>query len=219
MHRIILISTRHDECGFCTIDGLYTIINMLSPDIIFEEIPPSFFDKYYVTKVCRNLETDAISKYLENYNIPHIPVDSDNVPPDSFFEDLKYMFERVEGLTDINGFNYRTFSDRNSKYAKMYGFQYFNSNHCIGIQNEIDDAIEKSLQKINDEKLYQTHKKWKDVNDERENKMLQNIYNYSKDHIFENAIFTLGFAHRKSIMQKIPKYEETTKIKLNWNFI
>ena len=218
MHNITLLGTRHEEAGFCSLKELYKIFERINPDVIFEEIPPSCFDEYYVAKTRRNLETDTINKYLENHNILHIPVDSDNVPPDSFFEDLGHLHKCVEDLADINGFNYRTFSDRNSGYSRMYGFQYLNSIHSIDVQDEINNAIVNGLQKINNEKLYQTYKIWVDINDERENKMLHNIYNYSKEHIFENAIFMIGFGHRKSIMQKISEHEKTSEIKLNWIF-
>lgn len=218
MHNITLIGTIHKERGFCTSNELYKIFEAINPDVIFEEIPPSYFDKYYVTKTRRNLESDTVVKYLGSHNIQHIPVDSDDVPPDSFFEDLEYLYKRIESITDINGSKYRYYTDENSLSIKINGFQYINSNDCIAIQNEIEDSIKNSLIKINDEKLSQIHQEWIKVNENRENKMLQNIYNYSKQHTFNKAIFMIGFAHRKSIIQKIAKYENTSEIKLNWSF-
>jgi pheromone shutdown protein TraB len=46
--------------------------------------------------------------------------------------------------------------------------------------------------------------------------MLQNIYNYSKGNQYNQAVFLIGAGHRKSIMQKITKYEKLSEIKLNW---
>ena len=46
--------------------------------------------------------------------------------------------------------------------------------------------------------------------------MLDNIYNYSKDHSYDKAIFTLGAGHRKSIMKKIQEYNLKENFKLNW---
>ncbi|MCL2311331.1 MAG: hypothetical protein FWC41_02410 [Firmicutes bacterium] len=218
MYNITLLCTRHEEAGLCTLIELYRIFEAIKPGVIFEEIPPSYFDEYYVAKTRRNLETDTVNKYLENHNIPHILVDSDNVPSDSFFMDLQNMHERIERLRDINGYNYRTSIDKSNDYARMYGFPYLNSIQCIGVQDEIDDAIEKGLQKLNDEKLFLTHKLWKEVIDKRENEMLQNIYTYSKKHVFENAIFMIGSGHRKSIINKISEYEQKSEIKLNWIF-
>ena len=218
MYNITLLGTRHEEVGFCTSNELYKIFETIRPDVIFEEIPPSFFNEYYVTKTRRNLESDTVLKYLEHHNIPHIPVDLDDVPSDAFFKDLEYMYNSLENLVDINGFNYRNFSNKNSMYIRMYGFPYINSNDSIAILNEIQDWTEKGLQMINDETLWKTFQEWLKVNEKRDNKMLQNIYNYSKEYTFNNAIFMVGFAHRKSIMQKIPEYEMNSELKLNWTF-
>ena len=218
MYNITFVCTIHKECGKCNSLELHRIIESISPEIIFEELSPSFFDKYYVTKIYKNLETDTIKKYIENCNIVHIPIGSRNIPSDSFANDVRYMYNRMESLTDINGYNYRIFDAKNSMYAGMYGFQYLNSIHCIDVQNKIDVAIEKCLQKINDEKLYQIYKLWKDSNNKRENEMLQNIYNYSKENQYNQAIFFIGAGHRKSIIEKIEKYKTQENIKLNWIF-
>ena len=218
MYNITLISTRHDEYGLCTHDELYKIIAAINPEVIFEEIPPSYFNAYYVAKTRRNLESDAINKYLENHNIPHIPVDSDDVPPESCFKDLQYMHERVERLTDRNGFDYRNSIDRNKSYTGMYGFKYLNSIGCMNLAKVTNDAIENGLQAINDKRLFEIRQLWKDVHDKRETTMISNIYNYSKEHAFDNAVFTLGSAHRASIIQKIQEHEKTSEIKLNWIF-
>ncbi|OQP51212.1 hypothetical protein A4R26_29815 [Niastella populi] len=85
MYNVILIGTRHEAIGKCNADELCKIIERINPDVIFEEIPPSYFDTFYINKSRRNLETDSINKYLESHIIKHIPVDSDDVPPESFF--------------------------------------------------------------------------------------------------------------------------------------
>ena len=218
MYNITLIGTRHEETGFCTSNELYKIFEDINPDIVFEEIPPSYFDEYYISKTRRNLESDTVQRYLENYNIQHIPIDSDDVPPESFFNDLEYLHEQIEGLTDINGFNYRNFNDKNTQYIKMHGFLYTNSDRSIAILDEIQDSIEEGLQKINDPKLFQIYQDWLKINEKRENKMLQNIYTYSENNTFNKAIFMVGFGHRKSIMQKIAKFEKRSNVNINWTF-
>lgn len=218
MHNIILICTRHSEIGECNINALHKIIERIEPDLIFEEIPPSYFDYYYITKTRSNLETDTINRYVENHRVEHIPIDSDDLPPESFFQDHKYLLERIEGLADRNGFDYRTLSDTKKMCIRNYGFNYLNSDQCVNINQEIYNAIERGLQKINDYKLFETFNLWNEINEKRENDMLKNIYKYSKDYSYEKAIFTVGSAHKKSISIKIEKYEEEEKIKLNWIF-
>ena len=128
------------------------------------------------------------------------------------------MFGRIEGLADVNGFNYRNLTDRNKMSIFISGFKHLNSVYCDFLNNEIQNAIEQGLLKLNDDKLLETFKLWKDINDNRENEMLQNIYRYSQDRSYARAIFTVGSAHRKSIMQKIQEYETKEELKLNWSF-
>lgn len=218
MYNITLIFTRHDEVGHCNSNELYKIIESINPEIIFEEMPPSFFDKYYISKIRNNLETDTINRYLQSNTVKNIPVDSDNVPADSFFQDHQNMLKRVEGLADINGFNFRNFTDRNRDYVTMYGFGYLNSNSCMNITAEINDAIDKGLQKLNDDKLFKTDRLFKEVNEKRENEMLQNIYDYSKVNCYDRAIFTIGAGHRRSLLKKIQDYQSGQTHRLNWIF-
>lgn len=219
MYQITLISTRHAEIGECNSNALYEIIERINPEVIFEEIPPSCFDEYYVTKSRRNLETDAVSKYLESHpNVEHIPVDSDDIPPESFFEKHQHLHKRIENLTDSIGYSYRSDIDTCRMKIAIHGFKYLNSIYYVNVCNQISYAIEEGLRKINKDELFQTQQLWKDTNDKRENEMLKNIYAYSREHKYSRAIFTLGAAHRKSIVQKIHECEAIKGFKLNWIF-
>ncbi len=46
--------------------------------------------------------------------------------------------------------------------------------------------------------------------------MLQNIYKYSKESQYNQAVFLIGAEHKKSIMRKITEYKKLSEIKLNW---
>ena len=50
--------------------------------------------------------------------------------------------------------------------------------------------------------------------DNRENAMLQKIYNYSKENQYKQAVFLIGAEHKRSIMRKIKDYEKLSEIKL-----
>jgi pheromone shutdown protein TraB len=64
--------------------------------------------------------------------------------------------------------------------------------------------------------LLNTYKIFNEVIDKRENAMIQNIYNYSKENQYNRAVFLLGAGHRKSIIKKILQCEKQSEIKLNW---
>jgi DNA-binding protein Fis len=88
----------------------------------------------------------------------------------------------------------------------------------MNITEEINDAIDKGLQKLNNDKLFETHRIFKEVNGKRENEVLQNIYDYSKANSYDRAIFTIGAGHRKSLLKKIKNYQISKAFSLNWTF-
>ena len=219
MFNITLISTRHDNIGRCNSSELFKEFEIINPDLIFEEMPPSYFEKFYVDKSQSNLESQAIDVYCQKYGINHIPVDSEEIPDDSFFIDYEKMILKIEKLSDRNGFNFRNAMDSHKINTSKYGFKYLNSNYCTKLNDDINEAIINGLQKLNDEMLIKTYKKWNQINDMRENHMLKSIYKYSETNKYERAIFTIGSAHRNSVIDKIAKFEKQEKIKLNWIII
>jgi len=68
---------------------------------------------------------------------------------------------------------------------------------------------------LSNNEIYQ---KSNDDIDAYENSMLRNIYVYCKEKLFNKAIFMCGSAHRKSIIEKIEKYNIEENLKLNWKF-
>ena len=213
MHNITLIGTIHGNKGFCTPDSLYQIIEKIRPEIIFEEMPPSYIDDYYVTKSRQNLESRTIIKYLETHDIQHIPVDIDIVTT-ALLDKNRAMHLRVES----NSIEYRRLIDNDIVYRYHYGFDYLNSIYCEKLCKELNEAIEVTVHRIGDEKLIQAHYQWNEVDGKREDEMIKNIYNYCAENIFDTGIFFIGAFHRESIINKIRKYEETSDIKINWNY-
>lgn len=215
---ITVISTRHADKGNCNSYELYNILEGIAPEVIFEEIPPSFFENYYIEESRSNLESIAIRKYVANKNIRQIMVDSDDVPSNSFFRDYERMNGRVEGLIDINGYNFRTYTDEYIMLLSVYGFNFLNSILCENIQAKIDEAVAGGLKVLNNEELFQLYNKMKEINQKREKLMLDNIYYYCKNNCFNKAVFTIGNGHRRSLKMKIEEYESSENIKINWLF-
>jgi hypothetical protein len=215
MYNITLFCTQHGENGNCNVHELYGIIETLNPEIIFEEIPPCNFDEYYKNMTRSNLETDTIKMYLEKHPIKHIPVDHDVIMPQSFWDDNRYMFEKIE----TTNYEFRKSLDLDSQYVKLYGFNYLNSINCINTRNDYYGEIEVTLQILNNEKLFKIYKLWNNINEKRENEMINNIYSYCKENSFDKGLFFIGAAHRESIIKKIKNCNETEEINLNWNYI
>ncbi|MBS7787643.1 hypothetical protein KIH23_10070 [Flavobacterium sp. CYK-55] len=216
MYTIHLICTSHADNGMCNSIELFKLFKQIEPEVIFEELPPSFYEKFYIEKSHSNLETNAIKMYLEASEIKQVQVDSDDIPNETFFHNYKKLISKVEGRTNINGFNFRRLIYQKKIYTNLYGFNFINSDNCMEINNGIYEAIENEVQQLKDKDLDEILSCWKNVNEKRENFMLQNIYDFSKNHQYKKAIFMIGHAHRKSIISKIQNYNESHEIRLNW---
>ena len=215
MYNIKLISTHHSELGKCNADELHKIFEAIRPDVIFEEIPPYLFNILYQLneRPDEPTESKAVKRYLQTHDIKHIPVDIDT-NQDFYNRDFKYMCASFEKHAA-----YKKIEDEQKEMIITNGFPFLNSKECIELL-EKRMTLEKTLIELSPDKnqLLRIHKLLYEETDNREHAMLQNIYNYSKQHIYSKAIFMLGSAHRKPIMQKIQEYESKENFKLNWTF-
>jgi hypothetical protein len=213
MNRITLISTAHKKKGMCNSNELLKIINMLSPDVIYEELSPNLFSSFYEKQGNSTLETIAIKKYLESNPIPHIPVDMNG-------DELLNIEFKNKISNVLNLFNhspqYRNLSIHHDTLTFRVGFPYLNSKQCIDFY-ERSNFLEKILIKqIGRPELIETYEQWLNINERRENSMIKNIYEYGNKYTPTNALFLVGSAHRKSIIKKAEEAEKVSEIKFNW---
>ena len=206
MHKISFISTVHKEIGQCNSSELHKIIEELSPEVIFLEALNDTYSEYEKVNFLQfqvyhgKLEIAAIQKYSHNASFKYIPV-LDNPMSEAFDKKYNQLSTYVEFQKLVDNFN---------SQASEYGFKFLNSTKSIRLQEEMR-ILENSL--LNDEQLDELISK--DI-DTYENSMLYNIYSYCKDNQFDSAIFMCGVAHRKSIIEKIEKYNIHEEINLNW---
>lgn len=213
MYNITLICTNHKEHGKCNSNELYKIIERINPELIFEEIPPFRFDAYYKEQSISTLETNAIKKYSQNHKIGQCPVDDyDLTKIDKKDIDCMKRFNTIFN----NNIEYNSLAEERDFWTYQHGFMFLNSKQCDELFDRLLIIEETIIKNINDEYLSYVFKLFDELMNNRENKMISNIYNYSKEHSYDKAIFTVGAGHRKSIIKKIEKYETQEKIKLNW---
>ncbi len=211
MYNITLIGTQHRELGKCNSEELYKIVETINPDVIFEELPIRSFDNMYNGNLIDiPVEVMCIKKYLQNNKFEHIPVDSIADPDRSPLE--KLMFDKFKRDTE-----YRKIKNEHNSLIAREGFDYLNSDKCMDLVEKWK-LIEKNIVESDKNKdlFHHPHLSFYEDVDNRENVMLQNIYNYSKENQYTQAVFFLGCGHRKSIISKIAEYEKLSTIKLNW---
>lgn len=213
MYNVLMIGVYHVAKGVCNHIELCKILEKIKPDVIFEETPPSYFDKYYIDKTDRRLESDAILIYLERKHVEHILVDCEIIPPDSFFrenEELNIWVER-------RNYDYRNSIDMISALTNQYGFKFLNNDDYNNLNARIESAIDNTIRNPNKDGWIRIRKNWNEHNNLREHTMLENIYKYSKEHQYETGIFLVGAAHKVSMIKKIPEYQSKENSILNWN--
>lgn len=215
MHNITLICTKHKELGKCNSEELYKIIESIIPEIIFEELSHSDFHRYYQENIpTLSLETNTIKKYLKNHKIKHIPVSTYEIANIySCKKEMDYMFDIFYSYNE-----YCELKELLSLMTAQDGFIYLNSNQSDELFERIHIMEENIIKSINDENLSRIYKLWNEIHENRENEIINNIYNYSKEHQYNQALLFIGAGHRKSIIKKIKKIEVQEKIKLNWAF-
>ncbi len=213
MYNITLVCTHHSELGKCNSDELYNIIESLEPDVIFEELPQELFDLFYKENKIpyEPPEVKAVKKYIKKYTTNHIPVD---IQPSATLlsNEINYVFEAVGKYTV-----YSVLEKEHKQLVFQEGFDFLNSK-----QNEEIIEKKKLLEKnliqfqINKNQLSRIHELFYEEQHKREIEIIKNIYNYSKDTSFNQGVLLIGSGHRKTIFEKIEKYESEDHLIINW---
>ncbi|WP_407483646.1 hypothetical protein [Elizabethkingia meningoseptica] len=213
MQTITLINTRHQSLGACNSDILLDIFEIIKPQVIFQELPPSHINKSH-----GGLESIAIFRYKIMNKIAHVLVDSENIPNDQFFNGLEKMHAMFNTLDSENGELYRKLIDDNKFNIYNYGLEYLNSKQTEDYNLKLDNIIHNCILELGKIEYSTLYKKWIDIHKHREEIMIQNIYNYSSENTFSQGIFLIGSGHRNSIIMKIKNYHKKSNHKINWIF-
>jgi hypothetical protein len=216
MHNITLISTEHRSSGKCNSDELCTILESINPNVIFEEETDDdkYISYYSDSNSFKSLEVQAIIKHKQKHTIRHIPVDA---KPNQYlsFKEWDYLF---------NTFNkyvaYKQIVKDHCALRDKDGFDYLNSKKCaelfVKMKNIERQIIEFSA--VDKNELFRIYELFHREHDYRENTMLLNIYNFTKENQYNQAVFLLGFAHRNSVEQRIKEFQTKESLKLSWTF-
>jgi len=217
MYNITLVCTRHKELGKCNSDELYKIIQSMRPDVIFEEMSPDLFDRVYkenqFSEESWSPEAKSIKRYLQIYDIKHFPVDID-IAENVSVSDFNRMNSK---FAKYDVYNKLLHEDR--LMTMQEGFSYLNSKESEKMTEKMRITEKKLIESMTNQSwLINFYKLVYEEFDNRENKIIENIYNYSKENQYNQALLLIGAGHRKSIIEKIENYKKQENIKLNWTF-
>lgn len=214
MHKITLVCTHHSEFGKCNSDELFKIIESIKPEVIFEELTQDLFDRFYTENSIPNEppEIKSVKRYIKDLTIRHIPVDI-NVSDTLSIKEINYMFNTL-GKYNI----YSELEEDQKKSAFQDGYCFLNSKKNEELI-EKKKSLEKSLieLQINRNQLSRILELFYEEQHHRENEIIKNIYNFSEKNEYKQGLLLLGSGHRKTIFEKIKRYESENHLKLNWD--
>jgi len=212
IQNITLIASAHEEMGELNSNTLYEILVGINPEIIFEELPFPRIKENILKFNINSIESHAIDKYIESYNITHVSVDYD----------FSYILEEINCtyriLYDIIG------NDEKIKMLNLkknfsigrYGFKYLNSNDCLCIIEQIKSIEKDIIINRNDKGLTCLFCLLEKINKKREYEMVKNIFEYSSKNDYNDAVFIFGIAHKKSIFEIIEDIKNKYKVNIKW---
>jgi hypothetical protein len=211
MKNITILFTKHRESGKCNSVELVKIFDKIQPDIIFEEISPDRYDAYYKDNEVSSLETNAVKEYISKNNIKHIPVDKNYD-----MEEIKRQFDNFTYLSKLffdNSSEYCYIWENILKMTETNGFEYFNSENFTNHTKVLHFFENDMINFFKNEAIINRYNLWLNNLNERENEMINNIYNFSKENEYKQAIFCIGAEHKLSLIEKLSKINNNI---INW---
>lgn len=215
--QITLIFTQHETNGACSSDALLQLIEVIKPEVIFEELSLENYRLAYEEMYLNNLESVTIRKYLASQAVEHIPVDTYELPKD-YYKDMGAMYKRLTSSANEYSFGLRSILDRKESLINQYGFHFLNSPQNELLFEQIEILKQRALEKKNDENLYRIALSEKECLEKREDTILDNIYRYCKEKDFSKGLMFIGSGHQKSIKKKIQERIATEEENINWSY-
>lgn len=214
---LTIIFTKHKESGNCNASALLKIIELVNPEVIFEELSNDVFQMIYEMQSMITLESNAIKHYMKHHLIEHIPIDT--YERSSLIDSkIDYLYQRIINGIGENSFHFKNLIDQRCELDDTYGFQFLNSSEILNFMESYDSIKNKFLLEQNDENLNAIALLEKEVIDNREETMLRNIYNYSIENKFTKALFFIGSGHMHTMLPKIKEWSEKEGNIINWHF-
>jgi len=194
MKRVSVVCTRHEEAGLASISGLLGILERITPEVIFLEIPSAAFDDFSKGSR-RDLESSAVSRYREMHHVDLVPVDLPT-PDAELFRNNEDLYRSIESKSP----EYCRLMDRHIQDMGAYGFAYLNSEHCSTFWSKLHEAILTAIEELADRRLAELYELWIGTNKRRDKHMVESIETYCRKTTFSNGVLLVGSAHRQSII-------------------
>ena len=82
----------------------------------------------------------------------------------------------------------------------------------------ISEIEDRAINGTGDQDLIRGLKWWRQFTQRRELEMIDNIYQYCRENVFDTGVFLVGAAHKTGIVKEIEKHASTEADLIDWNF-
>ena len=171
MKNITVIFTVHKDNGAANAQALLEVLERLNPEVVFLEFPEKEIESYTSLS---GLENRAIAMHLEKAHPKLVPIDNITPKPDDL-----HLYNTLFDFLDANSSNVSINMQMEvSGLIRSNGLEYLNSNKYIMAQSELEDHEAKIVSMLGDSEIKRIYRKWRSVNSEREQGMIDNIFSY-----------------------------------------
>lgn len=212
MRKVSVIGTVHNKNGLANSQNLLKILESVQPEVIFLEVTPADFDKYYTSGILANLESAAVIQYRKSNNVHLVPVDCPIID-----KDLK---KKADWLKDAIYSSSMTKEIETHILMRVseFGFLYLNSDKYSEDKAFADENESKTIMIINNPQITEIHEWWNTMHSHREDEMVCRIHEYARSNTFRSAVFLIGSAHRDAIIKKSKERNDNMLQLVNWQY-
>jgi hypothetical protein len=210
--RISLVGTVHEEAGLASISELCAILERITPDVIFLEMPPGAFDEHF-EGTRRNLESTAVGRYRAMHHVALVPVDLPT-PDAEFFRNRDDLYSTMQHRS----FEHYQLMHWHTQHVWNHGFAYLNSEHCDKLYVAIHAVTLAAIEQLADRGLAEHYELWTNTKERREHHMMRSIEHYCGQCSFRTGAFLVGAAHRHPMMDLSLGHAGADSSVLQWDF-
>jgi len=208
MRNITLLCTSHGEGGLCNAGELLRLLRAIDPNVIFGEVHQSDIDFYNP----RSLEGQAVTKLLAFKSCQRVPVDRYDMPPN-----FRALTDSVFDYVERHSHEYLLLQNQRDNATHLHGFMYLNSAAVAQVMSRMSAIEEETINGAGNPELVRALATWRQVMQGREKTMVDNIYRYCRENIFDTGVFLVGAAHRSGIVKAIEELSHADADLIEWN--
>jgi hypothetical protein len=207
MRKITLVCSSHRENGLCSAQELLRLLRAIDPEVIFGEAPQSDVDFYNP----RSLEGQAATRFFAFGSCQRVPVDRYDMA-----SNFRALTDSVFDYVEQYSHEYLFLQDQRDTAAQLNGFAYLNSAAFANLMSRISAIEAETINSVGNPELVRALATWRQVMQGREKAMVDNIYRYCRENIFDTGVFLVGAAHRSGIVKAIEDLSHADADLIEW---